>query len=262
MTVKELLEKKGKEKIIAVNTSDLSLAIACAQAGVDNIVIGRRQPVEITLAVLPEIRRAVPGILLTAVMPHSSAVISEETAIRDAMRLLEGGADLVYTTGMCPDRIKALTRQKIPCVSHLGLIPYHATWTGGFRAVGKTAVEAEELYRKAKELEEAGVVCVELECIPDRVAAHISNSVRFLTYSMGSGEACDGQYLFACDLLGSHNGHYPRHSICYESFFEKSVEVFRRFRKDVETGAYPQKKHKISMEEGEYKDFLERVGKE
>ncbi len=76
---------------------------------------------------------------------------------------------------------------------------------------------------------------------------------------MGSGEGCDGQYLFACDLLGSHNGHYPRHSIRYESFFERSVEVFRRFKEDVKTGTYPEKKHTIAMEEEEYAAFLRQI---
>lgn len=259
MTIKELKDKKGKEKIIAVNVADLSTAKACAQAGVDNIVIGRRQPVEITLAVLPEIRRAVPDLLITAVMPHSSSVISDETAIRDAMKLLEGGADLIYATGMCPDRIRSLTKQKIPCVSHLGLVPYHCTWTGGYKAVGKTAEEAKKLYELAQELDEAGTVCVEMECIPEKIASFISKNVGFITYSMGAGGGCDGQYLFASDLLGSHDGHYPRHSITYEHFFERSVEVFRHFIKDVNTGEYPQEKHMISMKQEEYEKFLDMI---
>jgi 3-methyl-2-oxobutanoate hydroxymethyltransferase len=178
---------------------------------------------------LAEVRSAVPDILITAALPMCSALESDELAIRDSVRLLEGGADLIYVTGMRADRIKKLTYQHIPCVGHLGLVPYFASWTGGFRAMGKTLDEAQELYREAQELDDAGVVCVEMECIPQQLAAYISQRVKFLTYSMGSGNGCDGQYLFSCDLLGMHTGHYPRHSIRYESFYDRSLNAFRKF---------------------------------
>lgn len=185
-----------------------------------------------------------------------SCLISDETAIRDALRLMEGGADLVYATGMRLDRIKVLTYQHIPCVAHLGLVPYFANWTGGFKAVGKTAEEAQRLYQTALELDDAGVICAEMECIPHQIASYISRRVSFITYSMGSGTGCDGQYLFACDLLGSHNNHYPRHSIRYENFFDRSVEIFRTFINDVNSGAYPADKHMINMQESEYLKFF------
>ena len=259
MTIKDLLSCKGKRQIISVNAPDMNTACACAQAGVDNIVIGRRQPVEQTLGVLPDIRRAVSDILITAVMPMDSCAISDETAIRDAMRLMDGGADLIYVTGMQPDRIKKLTYRRIPCVGHLGLVPYFANWTGGFRAMGKTLDEAKEIFHKAMELNEAGVICAELECIPQELAAYITKKVDFITLSMGAGSDCDGQYLFAVDLLGSHNGHYPRHSISYDSFYERSVNVFSTFIQDVKSGAYPEKKHTIPMPPEEYQAFLQAM---
>ena len=75
----------------------------------------------------------------------------------------------------------------------------------------------------------AGIVEAELECIPYQLESKISNSDKFVTYSMGSGSGCDGHYLFASDLLGSHNGHYSHHSIRRENLFDKSVEVLKRF---------------------------------
>jgi 3-methyl-2-oxobutanoate hydroxymethyltransferase len=242
-----------------VNAPDPNWARACEMAGVDTIVVGRRQPVEATLHVLPEIRRAASETLITAVMPLGPGLVSDEEAIGCAVKLMDGGADMIYCTGMRPDRIAKLAYQRIPCVAHLGLVPYFVTWFGGFRAVGKTADEAEGLYRTAMELDEAGIVASELECIPHQVASVISSSVKFITYSMGSGAGCDGQYLFACDLLGSHTGHYPRHSIRYENFFEKSVDVFKRFVDDVNTGTYPAQKNIINMPSEEYKGFLERI---
>ncbi|MGI5966413.1 MAG: 3-methyl-2-oxobutanoate hydroxymethyltransferase [Anaerotruncus rubiinfantis] len=262
MTIKQLREMKGKRQMIVVNAPDVNIASACALAGVDNLVIGRRQPVEQTLSILPQIRAAAPDLLITAVMPMDSCLISDETAIRDALKLMEGGADLIYVTGMRPDRIAKLTYQHIPCVAHLGLVPYFSNWIGGFRAIGKTAREAEELYRTALALDDAGAVCAELECIPHQIASYISQRVKFLTYSMGSGAGCDGQYLFASDLLGSHNGHYPRHSIQYDHFFERSVEVFETFIRDVNAGVYPAEKHVIEMPLQEMEAFLQAVDRD
>jgi 3-methyl-2-oxobutanoate hydroxymethyltransferase len=260
MTLKDLLARKNSGKqIIVVNAPDINVACACAEAGVDNIVIGRRQPVEQTLGTLPAIRAAIPDILVTAVMPLNSCLISDETAIADALRLMDGGADLVYVTGMRPDRIKKLVYQHIPCVAHLGLVPYFTNWIGGYRAVGKNSKEAIELYRTAMELNEAGVVCAEMECVPQELAAYISQRVDFITLSMGSGSGCDGQYLFATDLLGSHNGHYPRHSISYDNFYQRSVSAFRTFISDVGSGVYPAKKHTISMDPVEYEAFLKEM---
>ena len=35
---------------------------------------------------------------------------------------------------------------------------------------------------------------------------------------MGSGSDCDGQYLFANDVLGYTEGHMPRHARVYKNF--------------------------------------------
>ena len=45
------------------------------------------------------------------------------------------GADAVYC-GNSPSYIEALRNEGLPAVSHIGLIPYKSTWTGGFKAVG------------------------------------------------------------------------------------------------------------------------------
>jgi len=57
-----------------------------------------------------------------------------------------------------------------------------------------------------------------MEVVPDRVAAEISKRTSMLVLSMGGGAGCDCQYLFAEDILGMHDGHYPRHSKRYRNF--------------------------------------------
>ena len=51
------------------------------------------------------------------------------------------------------------------------------------------------------ELQEAGAIGVELEVVPPKVAEVITKKVDIMTLSMGSGSGCDGQYLFANDVL-------------------------------------------------------------
>jgi 3-methyl-2-oxobutanoate hydroxymethyltransferase len=222
-------------------------------AGIDNIVCGS------DINVVKAVAKAAPNTLITGVLSFDQARISDESAIRNALDLMEAGADMVYTTGIAPERIKRLTLENIPCVAHVGLIPYLSTWIGGLRAVGKTAKEAHEIYEHALQLDDAGVIAVEMECVAHKVAAEITKNVKLLTLSMGSGPDCDGQYLFATDLLGSHNDHYPRHSVTYGDFFKQSVEIFKLYKEDVLSGEYPKSKHVIEMADNEFHDFLSRI---
>lgn len=261
MTIKEFLDLKGKRQITAVNVEDPYLVSACYEAGIDNIVLGGITSIEEKKRLLLQTRSIVPDAFITAAIPFVSSVSSDESAIRDAATLFESGADLIYVTGMRSERIKRLARERIPCVGHLGLIPYLSTWTGGFRAVGKTAKEAMELFETALELEEAGVVCAEMECVPKEIASYITKHVSYITYSMGSGNGCDGQYMFSCDLLGLNNEKIPRHSISYDDFYGRAKSAFSAFGEDVKNGAYPSKKHTISINNEELEEFLNAAGR-
>lgn len=170
MTLKELREWKknpNRRKLIAINTNDFYIALAAAEAGVDYIVYGVNGPTEVEVPRLKELRSAIPDVLLCSGLYRESAVSCDELALRDSVRLLEAGVDVIYCTGMPVDRIKRLTKAHVPCVGHLGLVPYLSSWTGGFKAVGKTLEQAEQVYRNAMELNDAGVFFGEMECIPE-----------------------------------------------------------------------------------------------
>src|SRR6185436_8039791 len=110
------------------------------------------------------------------------------------------------------DTIRALRAEGVPVCGHSGLIPSQATWTGGFKAVGKTAETARLVWRQVRALEEAGAFAAEIEVVPSEVAAAISARTSLVLISMGAGAGCDAQYLFADDVLGSNTGHVPRHA--------------------------------------------------
>ncbi|GHT63166.1 3-methyl-2-oxobutanoate hydroxymethyltransferase [Spirochaetia bacterium] len=252
LTIKGLQELKGKRKITVTTAEDAHTARACELAGIDNIVA-----YDVSVSV---IARAAPNTLITMAMSFADARISDETAVRAAADLMAQGADLIYTMDMTPERVHVLSKQGIPCVGHVGFIPYMASWIGGYKAVGKTALEAKALFDKTRALEEAGAIAVEMECVPEQVAAEITKRLKkILIFSMGSGADCDGQYLFSCDLLGSHDGHYPRHAKKYGNFFEQSVDILKQYKNDVTSGAYPEERNVIKMKDAEYRAFLDSL---
>jgi hypothetical protein len=118
------------------------------------------------------------------------------------------GGDAFYCAGSL-DTIAKLAAEGIPVVGHVGLILSRATWTGGFKAVGKTAVEAMQVFDHVMQLEAAGAVAAEIEVAPARVESEISKRTTLFLMSMGAGSGWDAQYLFAEDVLGYSRGHQP-----------------------------------------------------
>ena len=106
----------------------------------------------------------------------------------------------------------------IPVCGHVGLIPSKSTWTGGFKAVGKTLETALLVWRQVKALEEAGAFAAEIEVVPADVASAISKRTSLFMISMGAGAGCDAQYLFATTCSAPIAATYPRHAKVYRNF--------------------------------------------
>ena len=116
-------------------------------------------------------------------------------------------------------------------------------------------------------LENAGVWAVEIEVVPVKIAAFLSQNTSMLTEGMGCGAACDTQYLFSSDVLGTNTGHYPRHSKKYADLAAEErklqslrVSAIKEFAQDVRTGRYPGSQHEIDIDDGKFEEFLNRVG--
>lgn len=182
--------------------------------------------------------------------------------LRAAYRAMQIGGDCVYCASSL-GTIRALAEDGIPVVSHVGLIPSKATWTGGFKAVGKTADSALSVWHHVRQLEAAGAFGAELAAVPDRVAAEISRRTPLVMLGMGAGSGADAQYLFAEDVLGCTRGHRPRHARTYRNFAAayarlqaERVAAFAEFRADVESGAYPAAEHVVPIDDAEFEAFL------
>ena len=247
MTVKDLLEAKGKRQLTYVQVAREEEAIAASEAGMD--MIGT--------AFIPErahFAKAVPNSHFQFGMPWGKHADATE-ALRDAMAAMQAGAQSVYC-GMSPQIIEVLAREGVPVICHVGLVPPKATWTGGFRAVGKTLDQAKMVWQQVKDFEAAGALAVELEVVAANLSTEITARTSMLTISLGSGGGCDAQYLFSADLLGENRGHIPRHAKTYRNFAAERdrlqaerVAAYKEYIADVTTGAFPEVGNVVAMDE-------------
>jgi len=252
-TVYDLRASKGRQKWLQIHVDTPAEAAAAVEAGITILSCEPDHHLE-------GVRRSAPSAFLSAGMPHG-AVSSPTEAIRLGFDILHRGADAVYCSHS-PSFIEAMTREGIPVTGHVGLVPNLATWTG-FRAIGRTAEEALRVLQAIKDIENAGAAFVEVEVVPVELADHITRSTPMLTMGMGCGTACDTQYLFSCDVLGTNTGRYPRHSKKYADFaaieaelHDKRVAAFRAFASDVERGTFPELVNEVHMDRAELERFV------
>src|SRR5262245_15948992 len=205
-TVYDLQQLKGKRCLTHIHVKSPQEAAAAEEAGADLMSCSFDTPE--AQARLPLLVAAAPNSFLSAATPHGLA--STEEAIRVGFQALELGASSVYCSAS-PRLIEAMAREGLPAVGHLGLAPRHVTWTG-YRAVGRTAEEARQLYQRMKDLETAGAYAAEIECVPHNLARFLSSRTSLLLMSLGSGTGCDTQFLFSDDILGDYAERPPRHA--------------------------------------------------
>lgn len=259
-TVYELQQLKGKRVLTHIHVKSPEEATAAELAGVDLMSCSFDSPE--AQARLPLLVAAAPNSFLSGATPHGMA--SGEEAIRIGFRALELGASSVYCSAS-PRIIEAMAREGIPVVGHLGLVPRHVTWTN-YRAIGKTAAEAKQLYTKMKELESAGAYAAELEVVPHELATFLSSRTSLLLMSLGSGSGCDTQFLFSDDILGEYDERLPRHAKSYRNFLaeyrrlqEERISAFREYVNEVKEGQFPQPDHLIGMDPVEFATFRDSL---
>jgi 3-methyl-2-oxobutanoate hydroxymethyltransferase len=187
-------------------------------------------------------------------MPLGAFQVSDEEAVRNAVRLVkEAGAEAVKIEGAGPmvSRARAIVGTGIPVMGHIGLTPQTAVSLGGFKAQGRTAAKARQLYSDALALQAAGCFAIVLEAVPARVAQRITEALRIPTIGIGAGAACSGQVLVWHDLLGINQGQLPRFVKQFAAVGDEMRRGLEAFAAEVRAGTYPADQHtyKISNEE-------------
>jgi 3-methyl-2-oxobutanoate hydroxymethyltransferase len=256
----DLLAGRGEVQRTNVFVMTPEEAEAAERAGIDILTVDGR-------LLTPEIRAAAPNTFIIGGLAFGHLATTDEY-LRAACDLYELGAQAFYCAAG-PRTVERLSAERLPVVGHVGLIPWHVTWTGGFRAVGKTADGAIEVWRQVRRLEDAGAFGAEIEVVPAEVATAISEHTSLFLISMGSGSGCHAQYLFAEDILGTNTGHYPRHSKRYadlgseyQRIQEMRTTAFRAFADEVANGAFPGREQLVQIDPGELQAFREALDRE
>jgi len=276
VTTTQLTKMKARgEKVVMVTAYDYPSAYLVDEAGVDVILVGdslgmvvlgyeTTLPVTIsdmlhhTKAVVRGVKRA----LVVSDLPFLTYQTGPEDAIRNAGRLLqEGGATAVKLEGgieVCP-QVRTLVAAGIPVVGHVGLTPQSIHVFGGYKLQGRSQQAAQKLLSDARALEDAGIFCLVLECIPEEVAAKITDALAIPTIGIGAGAHCDGQVLVLHDLLGITGQlknpagepiHPPRFAKEYAQVGEAMRAAVKQYSTEVRSGAFPAREHSFRAEEG------------
>ncbi len=267
--------KRRGDRIVMITAYDAPSARIADAAGVDLIlvgdsaamvVLGHDSTVPATMDEMLMLTRAVTRganrPLVIADLPFGSYHVSVEQAIESAIRFVkEGRADAVKLEGAGPmlARVRALTDAGIPVMGHLGLTPQTATMLGGFKAQGRTAAKAMQLYEDALALQAAGCFSIVLEAVPSPVAARITDALDIPTIGIGAGPDCDGQVLVWHDLLGLYEGHAPRFVKQYANLAPTIGAAVEQYASEVRDGSFPEEKHTYAMSEEELALFEQEL---
>ena len=279
LALPELAEMKRRgDKIVMVTAYDMPGARFAEDAGIDMILVGdtaamvvlghEGTTVPVTmdemLFLTRAVVRAVHRPIVVGDMPFGSYQVSDEDAVRNAIRFVkEAGADVVKLEGAGPmvSRARAIVEAGIGVVGHIGLTPQSATMLGGFKTQGKTAEAARTLVEGARALEEAGCVALVLEAVPAPVAAQVTKLLAIPTIGIGAGAACDGQVLVYHDLLGLSEGHLPRFVKRYANLSREIRDALETYASEVRSGAFPGDEHTYVMAEDERAAFEAPAGR-
>jgi 3-methyl-2-oxobutanoate hydroxymethyltransferase len=273
ITLTKLAEMRALgEPIVMVTAYDHPSAVVVEEAGVDvvlvgdsaaNNVLGYADTVPVTveelLMLAAAVRRGLRAPLLVGDLPFGSYEASDEQAIATAHRFVkEAGCDAVKLEGSA-QRARAIVKAGVPVMGHVGLTPQSATMLGGFKAQGRSAEQARQLFEDALALEAAGCFSLVLECVPPPVAARITAALRIPTIGIGAGAGCDGQVLVWHDLLGLYEGRAPRFVKRYADLASVARGALETYADDVRTGAFPEEQHTYSIPDEELSLFEEAV---
>ena len=260
--------RKQLEKLTMLTAYDCNTAATVDAAGVDtllvgdsyaNCVLGLPSTNPVTMDAMIHACNAVTafgrqplGCMVIGDMPFGS-MISEHDVLVNATRFIkEGNCDAVKLEGFFPKYVESCKKHNIACCAHLGLMP-QAHATSGFKYEGQTVGSALQLLEQCKAMEAAGAFAVVLECIPDDVAALITEELSIPTIGIGAGVQCSGQVLVCNDVLGL-TAKPPKFAKMYvsEGFAAQMEKAFMQFRAEVASGQFPSPAHGRNMKPDEF----------
>lgn len=234
------LEFSETRKIAALTAYDFPTGRLVEEGGADLILVGD------SLGMVALGYPDTTHVTLEDMLHHAAAVVrgtercpvfvdlpidtyrTPDEAVQSALKVMELGAQAVKLEGDLPEQIRAVVREGIPVMAHLGMLPQQVQAEGGYKRKGKSDAEADALLAAAQRVEEAGACSVVLEIVVPEIAGKISDVLQIPTIGIGSGDACDGQILVTSDLVGAFPWFVPK-------FVQPRAQTGLDFRNAVES---------------------------
>lgn len=274
ITIPYLQKKKREgEKIVALTAYDFPTAKIVDEAGIDLIlvgdslgmvVLGYENTIPVTMdEMIHHTKAVVRGAqrpLIVGDMPYFSFHMSVDETVRNASRFLkEAGTQAVKIEGAAKKRLKlieTMVEAEIPVMGHVGLTPQSIYHLGQFKVKGKEIEEAKKIVQDARDLENAGVFSIVLECIPMELAGEITGRSTVPTIGIGAGPYCDGQILVFHDLVGYANGYLPKFVKRYADIHTSLIKALSSYVQDVIEEKFPDDPHSYHLKK---KEVLEQI---
>jgi len=248
-----IIKKKNKSKIVSLTAYSKNIAsildnfcdIVLVGDSLGSVLYNYKSTREVTLETMIEhsksVRMGIKKSLMVVDMPHNTYRNPKE-ALQNAKKIiiktkcdavkLEGGKK-IYNI------VKALTKNNIPVMGHLGLLPQSDKT---FKFKGKKISERKKILNDAKLLEDAGVFSIVLECVETSLAKKITNEINIPTIGIGASNNCDGQILVFDDLIGL-NPIDVRFVKKYANIRKEITKAVSSYSRDVRKKKFPLKKH-------------------
>ena len=251
--INQLIQKKNKSKIVCLTAYSKNMAsilddycdLVLVGDSLGSVLYNYKSTREVSLTTMIEHSKSVKlGInksLMVVDMPHNTYRSSKEALKNAKMIMSKTKCDAVKLEGgtKVAQIIKTLTKNKIPVMGHLGVLPQSAK---NFKFKGKKISERNKMLNEAKLLESAGVFSIVLECVETSLAKLVTQKVNIPTIGIGASNNCDGQVLVTDDLIGLNPINF-RFVKKYSNIRKEIIKAVSNYSKDVMKKKFPLKKH-------------------
>ncbi|MCP4329886.1 MAG: 3-methyl-2-oxobutanoate hydroxymethyltransferase [Alphaproteobacteria bacterium] len=262
ITVPQIAARKGSEPIVCL-TAYTALTAKILDPHVDLMLVGDSlgmviYGMENTLGVNVDMMinhgaavvRGSETACVIVDLPFGSYQESPPVAFRTAARVMretgcagvkiEGGAEMA-------DTVRFLNERGIPVLGHVGLMPQAVNTQGGFKAQGKSELEAARIRADAQAIADAGAFAIVIEGTMEPLARALTESLSIPTIGIGASPACDGQILVTEDLVGLFSDFKPRFVKRYADLGGQIGAAAAAYAADVRDRRFPDADHCFGM---------------
>lgn len=254
----DIRARKGGDKVVCLTAYDTPMA-KCVDAHCDLVLVGdslamvvyglettRGVTLDIMIAHGQAVMRGTEQACVVVDLPHGSYEDNPDQGVRSAERVmretgcqavkLEGGEEMAAT-------VAAIVNAGFPVLGHIGLLPQKAEHRGGFKIQGKDDEGAEQVYRDAAAIEEAGAFAIVIEGTVEAVAREVTLRSGVPMIGIGASPACDGQILVTQDMVGLFADFTPKFVKRYGDAGKLIESAVADYAAEVRSGTFPALEH-------------------